>query len=226
MASRAKAKKGRVSAAKPKGAPRRAVAAAAESMLTAEEDPRLLSRLTLLSIVLLFSAYVFIFQSIVPGELVFTVLLLSSAVWFAFEIIVRKPTAKEVASAALAGAILTAIFFVYENAGTHFGLWTFEGRAVEFPLLNLGDFIAPTELLGACFIGGAAWYFYLPKKFEAWHSALDIFSFTVYGAVGEFVLQSAGLLLYHPGWGFTAAVASYFVICVTMHAVRYGVLDR
>lgn len=134
--------------------------------------------------------------------------------WFALEAYRRDEP--EFLAALKVGTFLLAFDFIFENAGWIFGLW-----ATRSPFA-MG--VVPVDVMGIALFGGAAWAFYLPKKFDLVHSALDCLVFASFGALGEWLLIRQGLFVYNLWWTSILAFLAYLGTWMILHYVKYKVL--
>lgn len=176
------------------------------------------SRFTLLFLTLLFMVLGGLFYfTIVPKALMYSTLLFFAVAWFVLEFYAWKDHMERVKKAVLVGLFLMLFDFVVENSGAIFGLWM-----THDSLFAIG--IVPIEIMLVCLIGGTAWALYLPRKFDAVHSIVDILVFAFFGAMGENLLGLAGLMSYYQWWNFGWAVLAYALTWAILHFVKYKVV--
>jgi hypothetical protein len=137
--------------------------------------------------------------------------------WLAFEYALNRKSPGMLKKAVLMGLFLMVFDFIFEGSGTLFGLWRSSHSIL--PILTV-----PVEVMLICLIGGAAWYLYLPEKFNRFHSAADILLFAFFGALGEAVLVGNGMMTYYQWWTSYHAFVAYGITWVILHYVRYRLL--
>lgn len=150
------------------------------------------------------------------GYPILPILVASALVWFVYEY-VHGINKKELNSAFEIGLFLMLFDFAVENLGAVFGLW--EVTESLFKVIHV-----PIEIMALTLIGGTAWALAQPKKFNKINSALDILLFSVFGAVGEFLLIKNGIMFYSGGWTSIHAFLGYFITWNILHYLRYNVV--
>jgi len=109
--------------------------------------------------------------------------------------------------------------FVFENLGvynTFLGQWrSFHSL---FFVLNV-----PIEIIFVTILGGTAWALYIPKKFNIFYSLGDILLFSTYGMVGEYILNSHGVMEYRGGW-IPNEFIGYMITWIILHILAYKIV--
>ena len=173
---------------------------------------------TLFTLILLFTLMAFAINTqIVSGPLIYWMLVAGAGAFLLVELYCHRGEPERIGKALLVGVFLMSFDFVFQNAGWLLGLWQTFGAA-----FTIG--VVPIEIMLVCLLGGAAWALYLPRRYDRIHTFMDVITFGVYGAFGEFMLISAGLMAYYQGWNSWLAFASYAFVWVLLHYVRYKVV--
>lgn len=172
----------------------------------------------LFALILLFTLMAFaISTGIIAGNAIYTMLVIAAAGFLLFEAYIHRSEPDRIMKAVYIGIFLMAFDFVFQNAGWMLGLWqTFDAAIV------IG--VVPIEIMLVCLLGGAAWALYLPKRYDRIHTLMDVLTFGVYGAFGEFMLIGAGLMAYYQWWNSWLAFASYALVWVLLHYMRYKIV--
>lgn len=147
-----------------------------------------------------------------PGYVILPALVASAVVWLAIECRLNNCDRRLMKAAVLMGLFLMLFDFAVENLGGYFNLWQ-----VKLTVLHVG--YVPIEIMLVCLIGGAAWALAQPKKFHWINTAADIALFSIFGALGEFLLIRNGIMFYYPPWTSVLAVIGYFITWVLLHIV-------
>ena len=150
------------------------------------------------------------------GYIILPILVLSAIIWFLYEYSqgVKRPRLN---AAFEIGLFLMIFDFIVENAGALFDLWQVGQSALHV-------IFVPVEIMALCLIGGTAWALAQPKKFGRMDTALDIALFSVFGALGEFLLIKNGIMFYSGGWTSIHAFLGYFITWCLLHYLRYKVV--
>ncbi|MBI4399464.1 hypothetical protein HY570_01835 [Candidatus Micrarchaeota archaeon] len=172
----------------------------------------------LLSLVLLFSAYAFIFTYLPVTPMIIWLTLMSSAfVWFLIEVNANRAEPVRIFNGFLLAVFLLVFDFVIENGGAILGYWHTARSAYAIG-------VVPIEVMFIILFGGVAWYLYLPKELSRTFSFLDITAFAFFGMLGEFVLSNHDMMIYTQGWTSMHAFIAYAITWFILHLVRYRVL--
>lgn len=170
-------------------------------------------------VVVLFFYFVilgYLFLQFLPGLYLWPVLVLGAVCWFLLE---RNEAKKEEIQLAFSiGLFLMFFDFIVENLGGVLGYWQ-----VTTTLLHVG--YVPIEVMLLTLIGGTAWALAQPKNFSFWESAADVLLFSIFGAVGEFVLMQNNVMFYANGWTSAHAFLGYFIMWVILHYLRYSLKE-
>lgn len=181
------------------------------------EETVILSHLTLLFLVILFSILAFVlYFSLIPSDAIYLLLVFCAFVWLLAEMKLRRNW-RMLKKAFLVGLFLLVFDFLVQNGGWLTGLWETHRSA-----FTIG--IVPIEIMALCLIGGTAWALYLPAKYDRLHTFMDILVFAVYGAFGEYLLRVHGLMSYYGWWNAGWAFLSYAITWVILHYLRYKVV--
>ncbi|MDI6639943.1 MAG: hypothetical protein QMD78_03880 [Methanocellales archaeon] len=143
--------------------------------------------------------------------------MLCAILWFLIELYHNKTQTNKLKKSFLVGLFLMLFDFVVENSGKIAGLW--EGYNSLFFVLYV-----PAEVMILCLVGGMAWALYLPERFDEVHSICDILLFSIFGALGEFILIKNGILAYMGGWTSIHAFMGYAVTWIILHALNYRII--
>jgi len=165
---------------------------------------------------LYFSVLAVVFWFFKIGYFIWPVLILSAIGWLVYEYPKKKNILKQ---AVLLGIFLMVFDFIVENAGGILGFWS-----VGVSLLYLG--YVPVEVMVLILVGGTAWAMAQPEKIYAVNVAADVLLFTVFGALGEFVLIHEGMMEYSNGWNSIYALAGYFATWVMLHCIWHKFLKK
>ena len=163
-----------------------------------------------------FSLLALVFWFFKLGYVIWPILILSAVVWFFYEYSKKKNVLKQ---AFLLGVFLMIFDVIVENAGGILGFWS-----VESSVFYLG--YVPIEVMILILIGGTAWAMAQPKKIYPVNVAADVLLFTIFGALGEFVLIHNGMMVYSNGWNSLYALVGYFLTWVMLHFVWHRILRR
>ena len=150
------------------------------------------------------------------GYSILPLLLIGALVWFAYEYM-QGTNRKQLNAAFEIGLFLMLFDFAVENIGAILGLW--EVTQSLFKVVYV-----PIEIMALTLIGGTAWALAQPKKFNKINSVLDILLFSVFGALGEFLLIKNGIMAYSGGWTSIHAFIGYFITWNILHYLRYNVV--
>ena len=141
---------------------------------------------------------------------IWPILIFSSIIWFLYE---YSTGGKSILKQAIfLGIFLMAFDFIVENAGGFLGFWS-----VDVSLFYVG--YVPVEVMLLILVGGTAWAMAQPKKIYTVNVAADVLLFTLFGALGEFVLIRNGMMKYSNGWISLYALLGYFVTWLMLHFV-------
>lgn len=169
-------------------------------------------------LLILFSLLAILFTSGILSPLAIWWTLAGLAVaWLALEYALNRKSPRMLQKAILMGLFLMVFDFIFEGSGTLFELWRSSHSVL--PVMTV-----PVEVMLICLFGGAAWYLYLPRKFNLPHSAADILLFALFGALGEAVLMGNGMMTYYQWWTSYHAFIAYGITWVILHYVRYKIL--
>jgi hypothetical protein len=150
------------------------------------------------------------------GYVILPLLLVGALIWFVYEYLHKKD--KTLLNAAFEIGLFLMIFdFAVENIGAILGLW--EVTQSLFKVIYV-----PIEIMALTLIGGCAWAMAQPKAFNKINSALDILLFSVFGALGEFLLIKNGIMFYSGGWTSIHAFLGYFITWNILHYLRYNIV--
>ena len=168
-------------------------------------------------IILFIFAYFALWFSLPVGRGAWMFLVMAALAWFVVELKLNWSEPERIKKAVYIGLFLMLFDFAVENSGKTLGYW------MSFQSSHF--FLAvPVEVMLICVMGGAAWALYLPRKFNLAHSVLDIFTFALFGSLGEYLLGRNGLLIYSGGWTSLHAFAGYGATWIILHYIRYNVL--
>src|SRR3989344_8675590 len=142
-----------------------------------------------------------------------------AAVWFAYEHKINKTDKGRVRKALTIGLLVVlANLFVNYVFGFVLGAYIIEPRYSL--LFILGN---PVELLIASFLGSAAWFLYVPKKFDKVYSFFDVLTLAFFGMVAERMLIDNSLLTYVTVDSLNAFL-TYAALWAVVHFVYYKLL--
>lgn len=168
-------------------------------------------------LLLLFVAFWFILPR-VPNSVFWPVFALAAVVWFCFEYRNNEGDKKRIIKALKIGLILVAAnLLVNYYFGFVKGAYIIGQNSLFFILGN------PIELLAASFLGGAAWFLRVPKKFDKIYSALDVLTLAFFGMLAEVMLIGNDLLTYITVDSLNAFL-TYALIWTILHFVYYKIL--
>lgn len=154
---------------------------------------------------------------LLPNFSFWSILFFLALVWFLIEIKINWKDKKEIKKALMMGLFLMIFDFIFENSGFYLGLW--KSSYSLFFVLSV-----PIEIMGVTLFGGTAWALYLPRKFNKIYTISDILVFSIFGALGEFILIRNGIMTYLGGWTSLYAFFSYMLTWIILHTLRYKVL--
>jgi len=179
-----------------------------------------IQKLTNLAIVFITLAIVLpIILPFLPAFSFWLIILLLSTVWFFIEIKLNWENKTRIKKALYIGLFLMVFDFVFENLGvynTFLGQWrSFHSL---FFVLNV-----PIEIIFVTILGGTAWALYIPKKFNIFYSLGDILLFSTYGMVGEYILNSHGVMEYRGGW-IPNEFIGYMITWIILHILAYKIV--
>lgn len=171
-----------------------------------------------LALMLFFSALAIIFYQVDLAGQSWQVLTVSALAFFALEFHLNWNGSFDarMKKALFMGAFLLGFDFLFETSGALFGLW-----GPRNSLFILGA--VPVEVMIVTFFGGIAWALYLPKKFDARFSFLDVSLFALFGAFGEWLMIKNNVFYYAQSWTTTHALISYALTWIILHYVNYKV---
>jgi len=172
------------------------------------------------SIILLFSAVAVFFYLIAPdgGLLTYETLIFLAFLWLVYE--VKQPAKSKILNKAiLLGLFLMVFDFIIENGGYFAGLWT--SPMTIFPIITV-----PIEIIVLAIIGGTAWALHLPEKFDKTYAAVEVIVFGFFGALGEYLLELNGMMVYTGGWTSIHAFFGYVITWIILFWVWYGVIKK
>ncbi|MBI5159730.1 hypothetical protein HY992_06445 [Candidatus Micrarchaeota archaeon] len=171
-----------------------------------------------LVLMLFFTALAILFYQMDLAGQTWQILAVSALAFFALEIHLNWLGSfnARMKKAVLMGAFLLAFDFLFETSGALFGLW-----GPRNALLILGA--VPIEVMVVTFFGGIAWALYLPRKFDARFSFLDVSLFALFGAFGEWLMIKNNVFYYTGGWTTTHALLSYAFTWIVLHYVNYKI---
>jgi len=173
---------------------------------------------TLLALVLAFMFMAFAISSgIIAGTFIYWMLVFAAMAFLAVEMYSWRKEPARITKAFLVGIFLLVFDFGFENAGWILGLWQ-----THYASVAVG--VVPVEIMLVCLIGGTAWALYMPRKFNQLQSTMDVLTFAMYGAFGEFMLIGAGLMTYYAWWNSWLAFAAYALTWVILQFVKYRVV--
>jgi len=179
-----------------------------------------IQKLTNLAIVFITLAIVLpIVLPFLPFFSFWLILLVFSTAWFLIEVKLNWNNKTRIKKALLIGLFLMIFDFVFENLGI---LDTFLGHWQSFHSLFFVLYV-PIEIIFITLLGGAAWALYLPRKFNIFYSIGDVLLFSTYGMVGEYILNSSGIMYYRGGW-IPNEFIGYMVTWIILHVLAYKVV--
>lgn len=155
--------------------------------------------------------------SVLPKFSFWSMLLFLAIVWFLIEAKMNWKNKMEIKKALAIGLFLMIFDFVFENFGSYLGLWR-SSYSLFFVLT------VPIEIMGVTLLGGTAWALYLPRIFNKTYIISDILTFSAFGALGEFILISNGIMTYLDGWISLYAFFSYMITWLILHILKYRVI--
>ena len=173
-----------------------------------------LGYITLVILTVLFAIFAFVFTNISLGPAIWFILALAGLGWFVIELSFHKFDSSLAKKALLIGLFLMLFDFMVENAGWILGYWHTQNGIITIGTVPIGVMLI-------CLLGGAGWALYLPKKFDLKFSLLDSLFFAFWGALGEYVLSTQGLMVYTNGWTSVYAFLAYFITWEFLHWARY-----
>ncbi|VVB65688.1 Uncharacterised protein [Candidatus Gugararchaeum adminiculabundum] len=156
------------------------------------------------------------FLNVTLGSWCWWILVAAAIGFFLYELKVNEIgiTSELAKKALLVGLFLMLFDFGVENTGWILGYWHTQNGIIAVGTV-------PLAVMLVCFIGGAGWALYLPKKFDLGFSLYDSLVFAFWGALGEWVLSTQGLMVYTKGWTSALAFGAYFITWAVLHWVRY-----
>ncbi|MEE9594753.1 MAG: hypothetical protein V3V92_05070 [Candidatus Hydrothermarchaeales archaeon] len=140
------------------------------------------------------------------------VLVVCALGWLVIELRDRKD--KNVRKAVEIGTFLMLFDFLVENAGKLVGLW--ESHNSAYFLLAV-----PIEVMLLALMGGTAWALYQPKRFNRSYTLVDVAIFATFGALGEYIIGTKGLIIYMGGWTSFHAFLGYALTWTILHSIVY-----
>ncbi|MBI4215003.1 hypothetical protein HY546_03325 [archaeon] len=155
---------------------------------------------------------------IVASSVIWPALLIGAFSWFSYEVGKHRARLLYVFKALLLGAFLVAFDFAVENAGVILGFWTVKQSALHV-------LAVPVEVMILIFFGIAAWAMHVPEKRNWFYMLFDSINFGIFGAVGEYILLTNGMMQYSGGWTSFHAFAGYFATWLGLYVVWWLILN-
>jgi len=179
-----------------------------------------IQKLTNLAVIFITLAIVLpIISPFLPPFSFWLILLTLATAWFLIEVKLNWKNKTRIKKALAIGLFLMIFDFVFENLGV---LDTFLGQWRSFHSLFF-VLAVPVEIIFITLLGGAAWALYLPRKFNIFYSLGDTLLFSTYGMVGEYILNSHGIMQYRSGW-IPNEFIGYMITWIILHILAYKIV--